>query len=59
MLTRVSRTEVYQQWVHTQNFSEHAATNAMLCNGEWYDADTWIFVEEMTQGDLWEALADI
>ena len=56
-LTRVSKTEVYKQRTHNQNFSEHVATNAMLRNGEWFDADVGLVVEGMTLGDLREALA--
>ena len=59
LLICVSRTEVYQQRTHTQSFSKHATTNAVLRNGEWYDADTGLVVEEMTLGDLQEALAAI
>ena len=57
LLTRVSRTEIYKQHTHNQNFSKHAATNAMLCNGEGYNADIGLVIEETALSNLWEALA--
>ena len=56
-LTRVSKTKVYQQRTHSKNFDDHAATNAMIWNGEWHSKESGLIVDGMTLGDLRITLA--
>ena len=42
---------------HCQNFSNGAATNARIKQGDWFDCNVGIVVEGMTLGDLKNSLA--